>query len=200
METIEVQSGSLHWTVGPFLPGATDDRPDLIFLDDSHLAVAFTVGTDPDGTGTANVPRLHGAVLDPSSPGATDSFALAPVQMPYASDFSRGQTQPSLVMMSDHVLVAWRSEGKSGDHLGSELWSRRVPFTVSGDTITLDTSHLEVPLIQSDAQREGDQEAFRMVGTTLWPSGGIASAWNDTSRSLGVNAGRTDVVLQAGPD
>jgi len=199
-ETIEVQSGALHWTVGPFLPGAADDRPDLIFLDGSHLAVAFTMGTDPDNTGIANVPRLHAAVLDPSTPGATASFELAPAQMPYATEFSRGQTQPSLVMASDHVLVAWRSEAMSGEHLGSELWSRRVPFTVNGSTITLDPSHLEVPLIQTDAQRESDQNAFRMVPTTLWPSGGIASVWDDAGRTFGAKAGGTDVVLQVGPD
>jgi len=124
-ETIEVQSGASHWTVGPFLPGAADDRPDLIFLDETHLAVAFTMGTDPDGTGQANVPRLHAAVLDPSALGSTQSFALAPARMPYATEFSRGQSQPSLVLASDHLLVAWRSEAKPGEPLGSELWSHR---------------------------------------------------------------------------
>ena len=200
METIEVQSGSSHWSVGPFAPGATDDRPDLIFLDDSHLAVAFTEGTDPENTGEANVPRLHAAVLDPSTPGATESFALAPAQMPYSTQFSMGQSQPNLVLMSDHLLVAWRSDAISGEHLGSELWSRRVPFTVSGNTVTLDPSHLEAPLIQTDAQREGDQDAFRMVGTTLWPSGGIASVWDDSSRSFGAKSGGPDVVLQVARD
>jgi cysteine-rich repeat protein len=199
METIEVQSGSSRWTVGPFLPGATDDRPDLIFLDDSHLAVAFTEGTDPDTTGEASVPRLHAAVLDPNTPGATESFQLLPAQLPYATEFSLAQTEPSLVLASDHLLVAWRSSAISGDHRGSELWSRRVPFTVSGDTVTLDPSHLEALIIQSDAQREGDQDAFRMVGTTLGPSG-VASVWDDASHSFGAKSGGLDVVLQVAPD
>jgi len=200
MESIEVQSGSSHWTVGPFAPGAADDRPDLIFLDDSHLAVAFTKGTDTENTGQANVPRLHAAVLDPRTPGATESFALAPAQMPYAIQSAVGQTQPNLVLSSDHLLVAWRSDAVFGEHLGSELWSRRVPFTVSGNTLTLDPSHLETPLIQTDAQREGDQDAFRMVATTLWPSGGIASVWDDSSRSFGAKSGGPDVVLQVARD
>jgi cysteine-rich repeat protein len=199
-ETIEVQSGASHWTVGPFFPGAANDRPDLIFLDETHLAVAFTMGTDPDNTGVANVPRLHAAVLDPNTPGATQSFALMPAQLPYSSEPARAQTQPNLVLASDHVLVAWRSEAKSGEHIGSELWSKRVPFTVSGDTITLDPSLAELPLIKTDAQREGDQESFRMVATTLWPSGGIATVWDDSSRSFGAVAGGPDAVLQVGPD
>ena len=196
METIEVRSGSSHWTVGPFAPGAPGDRPDLIFLDDSHLAVAFTEGTDPDQTGEANVPRLHAAVLDPNVPGATQSFELTPAQLPYSTDFSLGQSQPNLLLASDHVLVSWRSAAISGDRRGSELWSRRVPFTVSGDTVTLDPSRVEAPLIQTDAQREGDQDAFRMVATTLWPSGGVASVWDDSSRSFGAKSGAPDVVLQ----
>src|SRR6478736_5558832 len=198
-ETIEVQSGPSHWTVGPFLPGATEDRPDLIFLDDTRLAVAFTKGTDPDNTGEANVPRLHEAVLDPRMPGATESFELAPVRMLYATDTSIGQTEPSLVLASDHVLVGWRAKARPGDHLGSELWSRRVPFTVTGDTVTLDPSHLEMPLIQTDAQREGDQGAFRMVATTLWPGGGLVAAWTDLGRSL-QKAGSSDVAMEFLPD
>jgi cysteine-rich repeat protein len=199
-ETIEVQSGASHWTVGPFLPGAANNRPDLIYLDETHLAVAFTMGTDPDNSGVANVPRLHVAVLDPAAPGVTESFAVAPVQSPASTEPSRGQTDPSLVLASDHLLVAWQSEARPGDHLGSELWSRRVPFIMSGDTLTLDTSHAELPLIQTSAQREGDQGPFRMVATTLWPSGGIATVWDDSSRSSGARAGGPDVVLQVSPD
>src|SRR5450432_3593901 len=55
-ETIEVQSGTTHWSVGPFLPGGVEDRPALAFVDATHLVVAFTEGTDPDSSGTANTP------------------------------------------------------------------------------------------------------------------------------------------------
>jgi cysteine-rich repeat protein len=199
-ETIEVQSGSLHWTVGPFLAGAAQDRPDLIFLDETHLAVAFTMGTDPDNTGVANVPRLHAAVLDPATPGLTESFALLPAQEPYAALPSVGQSQPNLVLAADHLLVAWRSSALPDDGKGAELWSRRVPFSVNGNSITLDASHIEVPVVQNAVLRDGDQGAFRMVGTTLWPSGGIATAWDDSSRSFGATAGGTDVAVQFWPD
>jgi cysteine-rich repeat protein len=200
LESIEVQSGAVHWTVGPFQPGAAADRPDLIFLDDAHLAVAFTMGTDPDNTGVANVPRLHAAVLDRATPGLTESFELAPAQNPWATLPWIGQSEPSLLLAPDHLLVAWRSDALLDDSRGAELWSRRVPFSVSGNTITLDPSHIEVPIVQRPAFRDFDQDAFRMVGTTLWPSGGIASVWDDTGRTFGAISGGTDVALQVLPD
>ena len=200
METIEVQSGASHWTVGPFAPGAGDDRPDLIFLDDTHLAVAFTTGTDPDNTGQATVPRLHAAVLDPSTPGLTESFALSPAAEPYATLPAVGESEPSLVLAADHLLVSWRSSALPGDRAGSELWSRRVPFVVNGNSVTLDPSHIEVPVVQKRELRVGDQDAFRMLGTALWPSGGTVSVWNDSSRSFGPTAGGTDVAVQFSPD
>jgi len=195
-ETIEVQSGASHWTVGPFLPGATDNRPDLIFLDDTHLAVAFTIGTDPDNTGTANVPRLHAAVLGANSPGIAESFALAPARSPYATLPSVGQSEPNLVLSANELLLAWRSSAIPGDSHGSELWLRRVPFISLGDKVMLNPSVVEAPLIQTNAQREGDQDAFRMVATTLWPSGGVATVWDDFNHSFGAKAGGPDVVLQ----
>ena len=200
LESIEVQSGAAHWTIGPFQPGAAEDRPDLIFLDDTHLAVAFTMGTDPDNTGVANVSRLHAAVLDPATPGLTQSFELAPAHSPYAEMLSVGQSEPSLVLAADHLLVGWRSDALPGDGRGSELWSRRVPFSVNGNTLTLDPSHIEAPVVQTDAQRDGDQSAFRMVGTTLSPSGGIASVWEDASHSFGAISSGPDVALQFLPD
>jgi hypothetical protein len=109
LETIEVQSGPVHWSVGPFLPGLAGDRPDLVFLDATHLALAFTQGTDPDGTGTASVSRLHGAILDTAAPGATPSFALSPAQVPYAGAPAIGQSQPALALFPDHLQVSWRS-------------------------------------------------------------------------------------------
>jgi len=195
-ETLEIQSGARHWTVGPFMPGKAEDRPDLTFLDATHLAVAFTIGTDPNKTGVANVSRLHAAVLDAAAPGLTASFEVPPARDPYAALPAVGQSAPTLLLAPDHLLVSWRSDPLPGDALGSELWSRRVPFTVSGTTVTLDPTHVEVPVVQSAAQRAGDQDALRLLGTTLWPSGGIASAWDDSSHSLGAKSGVPDIALQ----
>ncbi|HWZ92788.1 MAG TPA: myxococcus cysteine-rich repeat containing protein, partial [Polyangiaceae bacterium] len=84
-ETIEAQLGTTHWSIGPIAPGAPDDHPALAFIDATHLAVAFTEGTDPTASGTANTPRLHAAIFDAAAPGLTASFAVAPTVAPYAT-------------------------------------------------------------------------------------------------------------------
>src|SRR6185369_5279351 len=198
-ETIEVQSGASHWTVGPFLPGAADDRPDLVFLDDTHLAVAFTMGTDPNATGTANVSRLHAAILDAATPGAVASFAIPPAQNAYAGAPAIDQSEPSLLAFPDHLLLSWRSGAVLGDPKDSELWSRRIPFTVSADSLTVDPSHIEVPLVRTEAHRVGDQSTFRVLGTNLWPSGGLVAAWTDHGRSFH-SAGAPDVAVEFLPE
>lgn len=201
LETIEVQSGAAHWSVGPFIPGLAGDRPDLTFLDATHLAVAFTMGTDPNGTGVANVSRLHGAILDAAAPGHVASFAIPPAQDPYSSSPSIDQTQPALALFPDHLLVSWRSGAVPGDAKDSELWSRRMPFTVALDhSVTVDPSHVEQPLVRAVAQRAGDQSAFRLLSTNLWPSGGLVAAWNDQGRSFHSFAGLPDVAVQFLPD
>jgi len=200
METIEVQSGSSHWTVGPFSPGATDNRPDLIFLDETHLAVAFTMGTDPGATGVANVARVHAAILDPATPGLTASFAIPPAQDPYSSARAIEQTQPSLVLRPSEIVVSWHSGAAPGDAKGEELWLRHVPYSVASDgAITLDPSHVEVPLVRTAAQRVGDQSAFRMIATSAL-GGGLIAAWQDQARTFGSSAGAPDVVLQFMPE
>jgi cysteine-rich repeat protein len=199
-ETIEVHSGESHWTVGPFMPGATGDRPDLVFLDDMHLAVAFTMGTDPGATGTANVSRLHAAILDVATPGTVASFAIPPARDPYAGSPGIDQSEPSLLVFPDHLLLSWRSGAALGDAKGSELWSRRIPFTVAPDhSVSVDPSHLEVPIVRTDAQRVGDQASFRVLGTNLWPNGGLVAAWDDQGKSFHP-AGAPDVAVEFMPE
>ena len=197
LETIEVQSGTLHWSVGPFLPGISGDRPDLTFLDATHWALAFTMGTDPSGSGVANVSRLHGAILDAAAPGHVASFAIPPAQDPYAAFPMSDQSQPALTLFPDHLLVSWRSGAVPGDAKDSELWSRRIPFTVGADhSVIVDPTHVELPLVRVDAQRAGDQSAFRVLSTNLWPSGGLVAAWTDQGRSFHSAAGAPDVAVQ----
>jgi len=200
METIEVQSVSAHWTVGPFLPGATEDRPDLIFLDDTHLAVAFTTGTDPMSSGTANVSRLHAAVLDAAAPGQTTSFAIPPAQDPYSSSLAVGQTQPALTFLPGEMLVSWHSGPVPGDGRGEELWLRHVPYTVGSDgAVSLDPSHVEVPIVRTAVQRVGDQSTFRLLQTNA-SGGGLMAVWEDQARTFGSSEGAPDVAVEFMPE
>src|SRR6185369_9503327 len=108
-------------------------------------------------------------------------------------------SEPSLSLAGNELLVAWRSSAIPGDSRGSELWLRRVPFTVIGNTLTLNPSDVEAPVLRTLAQRAGDQDRFRMALTTLWPSGGIATVWDDASRSFGSSSGGPDVAIQMAP-
>ncbi len=196
-ETIEVKSGGVHWTVGPFLPGGVDDRPALAFVDATHLAVAFTEGTDPSSSGTANVPRLYAAVLDAAYPGPTLAFPIAPTAAPYATDASLSQSEPALTRFSDRLLLAWRSAAVSGDVLGDELWSRVVKWTVQTDgTVQIDTSAGDLPLLNAAALRNGDQNTPALLSSDSWPDRHVVTAWQDFGKSFGATSGDADIGLQ----
>lgn len=198
-ETIEIQSASTHWTVGPFAPGAADDRPALVFFDANHLAVAFTEGSDPSVSGTANTPRLYAAILDAAAPGLTPAFPVAPVTDPYATTPAISQTQPALTAFADRLLVGWRSDPVPGNAAGGELWTREVRLSQgAGNTVLVDTSSPELPLLAS-AQRVGDQVTPVLLSSPLWPEHRLVSAWQDMSRTVGTGSGSSDVALQFAP-
>jgi len=196
-ETIEVQSGATHWTVGPFLPGGVADRPALAFVDATHLAVAFTEGTDPTSSGTADVPRLYAALLDAAYPGATLPFPIAPTATPYATTPTLSQTQPALTAFADRLLLAWQSSAVPGDPFGTELWSREVKWSVQADrSVLIDASAADLPLLSSATLRQGDQSTPTLLSSNSWPGHRVVAAWDDSGRTFGSASGVTDVGLQ----
>ena len=196
-ETIEVQSGATHWNVGPFLPGAVEDRPALVFLDATHLALAFTEGTDPTLTGIANVSRLHGAILDAAYPGNVDSFSIPQTVAPYANVPTLSQSEPTLVALADRLVVGWRSSLVDGDAGGDELWTREVKWSAGpGNTLLVDTSSPDIPMIGQESKRLGDQAQPALLSSPLWPQHSVVSAWQDSGKNYGASAGLPDVALQ----
>src|SRR5690606_17778774 len=83
-EVIVVFFAGARWTIAVAQPGPASDRPALMALDDEHLFVGYTVGTDPLGTGTAATPRLEAAVVDTFDSSVT---LLGPVE-PLDPDYS----------------------------------------------------------------------------------------------------------------
>ena len=196
-ETIEIQSGGTRWFVGPFLPGGADDRPALAFIDGTHLAVAFTEGTDPTLTGVANVSRLHGAVLDAAFPGKVDSFAVAQTVAPWAGLTTLSQTEPTLSAFGDHLLLGWHTSLVNGDPTADELWTREVKWTVdTTGALIIDTSANDMHLIGNEARRVGDQTEPAVLTSTMWPRSSVVSAWQDDGQSFGAASASTDVALQ----
>lgn len=196
-ETIEVQSGGSHWSVGPFLPGGVNDRPALEFIDASHLALAFTEGTDPTASGSANTPRLYAAVLDAAYPGPTLAIPVAPTVEPYASSPTLSQTEPALARFDDRLLLAWRSSAVSGDAQGDELWSREVKWASGPDnTVLIDVSSVDLPLLGSATLRKGDQGTPALLSSSAWPERRVVTVWQDFGETFGAVSGAPDVALQ----
>jgi cysteine-rich repeat protein len=201
METIEVQSGASHWSVGPFLPAGVNDRPALQFVDATHLALAFTEGTDPSASGTANTPRLYGAIVDAAYPGATLPFPVAPTVEPYASTPTLSQTEPDLAVFADRLTVAWRSSTVPGNAQADELWTRELKWSPGpGNTLTVDTTSPEYPLLASAGLRAGDQGVPALLRSRSWPEHRMMSAWQDWGGNFrAAGAGIPDVGLQFAP-
>ncbi len=193
-ETLEIQSGATHWSVGPYKPGADDDIPALSFIDATHLAVAFTM-VDPTQS-DQNIPRLHAAILDAAFPGATESFAVIPAVAPYSTDVTLSQTKPSLLVFPDRMFVSWRSAAVPGSALGDELWRREITWSPDGmGNLLVDASAAEVPLVPS-ANRAGDQSDPTLLSSPFWPEKRTFSAWDDLGKSFGAKSGVEDVALQ----
>jgi hypothetical protein len=197
METVEIQRGATHWNVGPFLPSDSDDRPALVFLDDSHLALAFTEGSDPTQTGVANVPRLHGAILDAAYPGNVESFSIPQTVAPWANVSGLAQTEPTLAKLADRLVVGWRTSLVNGNAAGDELWTRELKWSVDTDnSLVVDVSSPDIPMIGDESRRGEDQALPALLSSSSWPQQSIVSAWQDSGKTFGAASGDPDVALQ----
>ena len=194
LETLEVQSGGTHWSVGPYRAGAADDLPALQFIDATHLALAFT-RIDADAV-DPNTPRLHAAILEQSLPGNVVSFALAPQIAPYSIDTSLSQTKPSVLAFADRLFVSWRSQAVPGSALGEELWRREIRWALDGaGALQVDASALETPFVAANL-RDGDQSAPALLSSPFWPEYRTFSVWEDWGMGFGTSSGVRDVGVQ----
>ena len=173
LELVRVRAGSVSFSVGPFVPGASLERPAIVSLDSTHLLLVFTEGTDPLGTGTASVTRLRMAILDLASAGSTPWAGLVPSTEPWASDVTLSQSRAALVRAGTRVYLSWQSESPLGSALGDELWLRELSW--NGTTLALAP---ELPL-QADAPRGASQRAPVLAATPLGPGGALLTVWED---------------------
>lgn len=115
-----------------------------MFLDESRLAVAFTKGTDPEGTGIANVSRRYAAVLDPALSGPVESFELPPARDPYAGLPALAQSAPSAEQCAHPYRRVARRSVDRGPRRSDDTWrfhqafaptsGRYVELTMKGTT------------------------------------------------------------------
>lgn len=117
---------SLDGELVPFLPGPDEDRPAIVQVSPAHLLVLFTVGTDPEATGVADVGRLRMALLDIDEPGAVPAYVV-PFSAAVNDDPTRSQSHPSATVVGDptsvltdpelagQLFLAWRSAADASD-------------------------------------------------------------------------------------
>lgn len=174
-EMINVRTETFYWTVGPFVPGASLERPALIELDASTLLLVFTESTDPLQTGTASVSRLRMAILSTAAPGTASAVGVASTIEPWASDATLSQSRPALTRAGSRVYLAWQTETPVGNSLGDEVFLRELQW--DGTTISF---LAEIPL-QADAPRLSDQRAPAITGSPLAPQGALVTVWVDST-------------------
>jgi len=193
VESIEIQSGSTQWGVGPFLPGPSDARPALTELDATHLLVVYAEGFDPAETGVSNHSHLRAAVLDLAAPASAAAFDV-PAMVPEAAGLS--QDQPNGMRAGNRIFIAWRSSAAVGNANGEDLWLKEVTWNGTA----LDLGMAEISLPRSTAHRTGNQRRPALAAGPLAPTGQqLVTAFDDFGLVLGPREGSGDVIVEAIP-
>jgi hypothetical protein len=203
-ETIEVALPEFgaRWSIGPDLPGAPEDKPALAELDADHLAVLFTVGTDPDGSDVSNVPRLVLAVLNVDNPEPVAVFAFEPADEDYA-DPAIAQSHPSLVRAGDVLYASWRAGSLFGNVEAENVFLRELGW----DGELFAEPEIRIPRATTGSRNDQRFPALAVgppqIGTPSLPNpapqGSLVIAWDDYGRQFGSAQGRPDVLVQFWP-
>jgi cysteine-rich repeat protein len=178
---IEVKAGTLSWSTPPELPPPVDARPALVELDSSHLLLVFTVGTNPDDSGSASAARLRAAVLSIASPGPVESFELTPRLTASAMDAMLSLARPSAARVGDRVYLAWESWRDAVDTTHREAFLAEIELDPTDATKIV--QHVETPLPRG-AQSTG-RIGPRLAAAPLFPQGALISLWEDRTQPSG---------------
>ncbi len=190
-EAIAISTPVGDFSVPDLYAGATDDHPVMAELDSTHLLLAFSAGTDPQGTGVFNTPRLRYAVVDTNGPTTLSPTSLATVTPPYSTDATIPQLEPSLAQSMGSFYLSWRSGAVAASARGEEVWIKAL----SWDGATLNVATAERPLPNSNLQRFGDQRSPKLTGAVV-PSGGpIFAIYVDYGNNID-GAESPDIVAQ----
>jgi cysteine-rich repeat protein len=204
-ETVEVVAPGeeLTWSIGPHLPGATEDRPAVAELDVDHLLVLFSVGTDPEGTGSAQIFRLHAAVLDRSSATPIAVVELPPLDPAYAA-LTVSQSHPSLVKVGDVLFAAYRASSLVADANAEDTFIQTLVWESGALTAPAERA---IPRLPEGSL--GDQRfpalavGPRQLGTPGLPEpapfGALVVAWDDYLADGDPAQGQPDVLVQHWP-
>lgn len=194
-ETIVLKVGEAAFRIGPISGGPLDDRPALVALDDRHLLVVFSAGTDPALSGVYSVPRLRYAIVDTEGTPTPAFQALDPLDDIFTLDSQVAHLSPALTQGLAGFYVAWRSEARPGDAAGDQLWLRYLTWNASAQQLEVREKEMLVPRVCEASIGDQQRPALARVGLPPW--GALAVAWDDYSRSQG--AGEPNVVVHYAP-
>jgi hypothetical protein len=180
LERVRVVADGVGWVTPAGPPGPEGDRPTLLTLDDEHLLLVYTVGTDPLGSGTANVGRLRAAVLDTASPGEVDPELVVAIAAPYSTDDGLSQRRPGLVRVGDELFLVWESTSPLGDARANEILLQSLAWTPDDPELLSVTDERSVP---TDAPTDGDQQNPRLGASPLFPGGALIVLFEDHTGS-----------------
>jgi hypothetical protein len=190
LESIVVQTdGATSWSTPPAPLGPVDDHPALLALDDAHLLVVFSTGTDPADTGTATVARLRAAILSTSAPGLVQPFPFGPLAAAY-HDPSLEQRRPGAAHVGDQHYLSWESTSPGG---GSTVFLTRVSLDPGQPNGIRQDEEIRVPYPSG----AGWQSNVHLAASPLFPAGALISVWETASD--GTSRASTDVMLDFRP-
>jgi hypothetical protein len=192
LESIVVQSGGTSWSTPPAPLGPVDDHPALVALDDAHLLVVFSTGTDPGDTGMATVARLRAAVLSTSSPGLAQTFSFDPLAAA-SLEPSLEQHFPSAARVGDSMYVAWQSSSPADAGAGEQAFVMRVVLDPAASNGVRWDEEIRLPYPTGG----GWQSNVHLASSPLFPDGALISTWETASD--GTSRASTDVMLDFRP-
>ena len=200
-EKVVVFSYGATWSIDVAQPGPADDKPGIAELDDEHLLLVYSEGTDPLQTGVAQVPRLAAAVIDTVHGTVQLLGALDPLVPPFAGStleaLSVGQRQPGAMAVGQRVFVSWASDAWFADAGGQHVWLKELSWNGASQELSL--AEEELPLPRREAHRVGDQMRPALAATPLHPEGALLMAWEDYGVTFHPHQGRPDVAAQLAP-
>lgn len=187
-------STGASWHVNLAAAGGSSDIPALVEVDEQHLLLAYTEGTDPDESGLFTVPRLRVAILSMAQQGVVTGSTIEHLMEPFLGAERLAQRHPNLLTVEEQVYVAWTTSGLPGDATGDEVWLKQLTYdapmlstwSFSGSLSGLFAlNRTEQPIPRVFGTRIGDQSR-PALGAVLSPylqGGAIAAAWNDVGHT-----------------
>jgi len=187
-ETIHVRAGNTEWSVGPFLPGPAQQKPDLAQLDATHLLVAYAEGVDLHDAGVPSQARIRVAVLGTSSLGST-----SPIDIFAADGVSRDQL--SLAVGGATIWLGYRESAALGNALAEEIFARHLTWNGS----SLGFAEAPIPIARDTGHRAGDQRRPSLAIANLATSQALVAGWEDLGRTFGSAELNGDLVIESIP-